>query len=173
MSRIIKHPNQEECGFCYLDTKNNLVMPWYTIGCLEWLIALDLNKMSVFEYGCGRSSLWWQKESKYWNGVDDDKRWSNGGKVTQDKKQYLESSLNYNYDIIIIDGIYRDECTEYALKCLNKDGYLIYDNWEQQSTETFGNYWNRTKELLKSFDCTVYKQPEHVDWKTAVFCKEK
>ena len=173
MNRIIKHPNQEQYGLCYLDTKNNLVMPWYTIGCLEWLITLDLNKMSVYEYGCGRSSLWWQKESKYWNGIDDDKTWSNGGKVTQDKKEYLESSLNYNYDIIIIDGIYRDECTEYALKSLNKNGYLIYDNWEQQSTETFGDYWNRTKKLLKSFDCTVHKQPEHIDWKTAVFCKEK
>jgi hypothetical protein len=172
MNRIIKHPlngTKDDFGWRYLDTKINLTMPWYTIGCLEWLITLNLSELSVFEYGCGLSSLWWKQQCKKWNGVDVDSKWNNNAIITTDENTYIKASTDSLYDIIIIDGSYRDNCTEYALKSINKTGYIICDNWDQTTADTSGDYWNKTKKILSKYEMKVYKEPEHIDWKTAVF----
>ena len=73
MTNIIWHPLNDthpDIGWRYLDTSNNLMYPWYTFGCLEWLNTLDLRDMSVFEYGCGISTLWWNSKVKKCKGVD-------------------------------------------------------------------------------------------------------
>lgn len=173
MNRIIKHPlngTRDDFGWRYLDTETNLTMPWYTIGCLEWLIEIDLSNFSVFEYGCGLSSIWWKNRCKYWDGVDSNSNWSNGGRVIQEQEPYIKACIGNRYDIIVIDGIFRDECTEHALKSIKNNGYIIIDNWEQETTDTSGDYWNKTKKLLEKYEQRIYKEPTHVDWKTAVFC---
>lgn len=172
MSRIIRHPlngTRDDFGWRYLDTQNNLTMPWYTIGCLEWLITLNLSELSVFEYGCGLSSLWWKKNCKRWYGVDIDPKWGNDALITTDKKIYTEASNKDTYDIIVIDGSFRDDCTEHALNSINNDGYIICDNWDQATTNTDGDYWIKTKKILNKYNQIVYKEPLHIDWKTTVF----
>lgn len=177
MNNIIPHPlngTRDDFGWRYLDTSNNLTCPWYTIGCLEWLNTLNLKNMSIFEYGCGISTMWWKDKTEKCAGVDDNLKWSNGCIVpllnddTIDKKRYIESCLNEKYDIIIIDGIYRNECLLYALKCINNGGYLIWDNWNQQTVSEHMPS-DKSKKLLNEYEITVYKEPNHIDWKTAVF----
>lgn len=173
---IISHPengSSVDFDWRYLDTSNNLTCPWYTIGCLEWLNTLNLKNMSIFEYGCGISTSWWKDKVKKCSGVDNQTKWSNGcfvpllnDGITIDEKLYLEACLGDKYDIIIVDGIFRDECTEYALKSIKNGGYLIFDNWDQP---TVGIQWDKTKELLKDYHSIIYKEPNHIDWKTAVF----
>lgn len=130
--------------------------------------------MSIFEYGCGISTMWWKDKTEKCAGVDDNLKWSNGCIVpllnddTIDKKRYIESCLNEKYDIIIIDGIYRNECLPYALKCINNGGYLIWDNWNQQTVSEHMPS-DKSKKLLNEYEITVYKEPNHIDWKTAVF----
>lgn len=177
---IIPHPlngTHPDWGWRYLDTTNNLAFPWYTLDCLKWLITIDIAQFNVFEYGCGWSSLWWQNKVKYWNGVDSNIEWGSkygfnvpvdaNGKL--DNNKYLSACLDNQYDIIVNDGACRDECTEYALKAIKPNGYIICDNWDQESIGTHGNFWNKTKNLLKQYPCNIYHQEGHPDWKTAVF----
>lgn len=146
-------------------------MPWYTRPCLAWLETLDLNDKYVFEYGCGVSSKWYSLRGATGYGVDDQKEWTPkecGFKCTSDKNTYLEYVSNsVKYYLIIIDGIYRDDCTEYAMKYLAPGGYLIADNFEQPSADLA--HWPKTRELTKHLPLTIYKEPEHEDWKTAVW----
>jgi hypothetical protein len=172
MDRIIDHPlngTRDDFGWRYLDIECQLTMPWYTVGCLQWLITQDLKNMSIFEYGCGISSDWWKAQCKKWNGVESDARWSNGGILTSDMEKYIKACLDDVYDIIVIDGIYRNECVEFALQSIKKGGVIIIDNWDQASTDMPIEWWSKANDLLKKYEVSIYKEPSHVDWKTAIF----
>lgn len=180
MSRIIWHPLNDtdpDIGWRYLDTSCDLMMPWYTIGCLEWLVQQNLSEMSVFEYGCGISSTWWRQHCKVWKGVDHNPKWANGGMVplnpngTINDDLYIKAPLGENYDIVVIDGLHRDQCVPQALSVLNPNGHIIIDNWDQPSVGQGMDSWPRALVLLKDFKKAVHKQPTHDDWKTAIFSR--
>jgi predicted O-methyltransferase YrrM len=157
-----------------------LQMPWYTRPCLEWLDTLDIKGKLIFEYGMGNSTKWYASRGAEVFGVDSNPEWGAFANqfghvlVTDNQQDYLyEIYKGYNLntdsgtiDLVIIDGLYRDDCTEHALKCLKPGGILIIDNWEQPSVEP--NDWTKTKELIKDLKQTVYKEPEHPDWRTLV-----
>lgn len=157
-------------------------MPWLTRPCLEWLNSLDLSQMNVFEYGCGASSLWFKSKAYTLAGVDTKKEWVwlRNQWVSDAETEYVRGCLTVwdelfdsqieEWDIIVIDGDFRDDCTEYALKALNKGGYLIADNFEQPSADLA--HWPKTRELTKHLPLTIYKEPGHEDWKTAVWSNE-
>lgn len=172
---ITKTLNPEQ-GWVYFDSKG-IRMPWYTLPCLEWLDGLELKGKCVFEYGLGYSTQWYLSRGAYCFGVESNLDWvpelnlRSMSMFARDKEGYVTainnqlSSTNI-FDIICIDGIYRDECTEYALKRLAKGGYLIVDNFEQPSVQAD---WPKTRELTKDLPLTIYKQPDHYDWQTAVW----
>lgn len=165
---------------------NSVMMPWYTRPCLEWLDKLLINRICVFEYGCGASSLWYASRFANIQGIDNNQNWlflpddDRGGRqcCADNQEKYVrgplldfygtgisKSAIGW-YDLVIIDGIYRDDCTEWALKALKKGGYLIADNFEQPSVEPF---WPKTRELTKNLPISIYKEPTHPDWQTAVW----
>lgn len=153
---------------------NGVTMPWYTRPCLEWLETLDLKERFVFEYGCGESSKWFKSRGAFCFGVDHQEEWLPKGDGYRHRKGELPYCAAVRYlhqwlfDLIIIDGIYRDECTSWALSgCLKKGGYLIADNFEQPSADLA--HWPKTRELTKHLPLTIYKEPEHLDWKTVVW----
>lgn len=156
-----------------LDEKG-IQMPWYTRSCLEWLVTLPLGTMLVFEYGCGESSKWFTENCDLSFGVDSNSEWLpklSGYDLSTTKEEYLSAIEQYvtpeGFDLIIIDGDYRDDCTEHALKHLKKGGYLICDNFEQPSADLA--HWPKTRELTKNMPVMIYKEPGHPDWQTAVF----
>lgn len=170
-------------GYRLRDPDNGLIMPWYTWPCLEWLNGLDLKGKRVFEYGLGDSTLWFMHKGANCYGVDHSIYWwdlcrkynlhkcgFDFSQVYQGAKSYCERPKFYPlFDMIVIDGIFRDECTEYALKYLKPGGYLIIDNFHQPSVEP--NIWTETDRLIKGMPITIYKQPNHYDWQTAVITK--
>lgn len=153
--------------------EDGLILPWYTSPCLEWLMTLDLNGSKVFEYGAGDSTEWYRSRGAKVMGVD------NNPKYADNQRGIFMSSLKEDYvgmvwacsqwqDLIIIDGIWRDECTEHALDNLIQGGYLIIDNYMQPSVEM---EWSRTNELIKGMEQILYKEPDHYDWQTLVVKK--
>lgn len=157
--------------------EHGIQMPWLTRPCLEWLDTLDLKGKRVFEYGVGHSTQWYKRRGTECFGVDSNLDWVKkadpfGEVFYADNEQdylyeiYAPSNFVYLFDLVIIDGDHRDECTEHALKCLKPGGILIIDNWEQPSVEP--NDWTRTKELINDMKQVVYKEPTHPDWKTLV-----
>lgn len=150
-----------------------VIMPWYTRPCLEWLQSLDLKGKRIFEYGVGYSTLWYESKGAITWGVDSSEYWAKlcRARHTNDKGIYIRTIndlyiLQTKFDIICIDGLWRDECTEHALKKVGKGGYIIIDNWKQASADLAD--WPITEKLIEGMNTTVYKEPTHPDWKTLV-----
>lgn len=149
-----------------------LLMPWYTRPFLEKLEKIDFKDQNVFEYGVGNSTIWFRKRGANVFGVDDSPAWAEkiGVPCKIDKESYCGyiQKVRKTFHMIVIDGIYRDECIEYALPLLKKDGVIVIDNWKQPSVDP--NNWDITDRVIeeKNLDLVIYKEPTHPDWSTAV-----
>lgn len=157
-----------------IDESNGLLMPWYTHPFLDELQTWDVSKWNVFEYGAGMSTLWWRNKANHVESVDSSLEWSKTVRAIYSPHydNFIESIRFHDkykeLDCVIIDcepNEWRDNCTEMALNGLKKGGILIIDNYEQPSVEP--NVWTKTNELLKNYECKIFKQPNHADWKTA------
>jgi len=154
----------------YYDTECQLVMGWYVLPCLEWLKEQDTSKWSVFEYGAGYSSIWWRVNCKEVHSVDSHPIWAKamGVELAEIKEDYLNAIKNTGlYECIVIDGDYRPECVAMSMDCLLPRGFMIIDNWE----ETDGFDCAGIDKILSGWHKRVFQQPNHSDWRTAVFRK--
>lgn len=158
--------------------ETGLVLPWYTKSFLDELVTWDLKDKVVFEYGCGASTLWWAANARLVYAVESDPDWHAAVTETYpnncvvarplDLKDYVGSIKHMHdgfFDIIVIDGIRRDECVPIALRSLNPKGVLIFDNWMQPSVEV---QREETQRLLLALPHKIYKQTGHPDWQTLV-----
>lgn len=177
----------------FIDDDSGLVFPWFTKPFLDELTTWKLDDKRVFEYGIGRSTLWWLKRAKEVIGVETDGQWIDN--VADEVKKfridytnwtcwqekvvpgevelrsgYVNSIYNHEgqFDIIVIDGSYRDECVAAALTKIKDGGIIICDNWEQDYV------WDSIMagRLLDPWKATIYVQPDHTNhegrpWRTA------
>jgi hypothetical protein len=119
---------------------------WYTYPAIEYLNNLDFSQKSIFEYGSGNSSIFWAKKSKNVISIEHDEKWFNKVKSNLRENQTLllktnegyENSIseeNKNFDVVVIDGIRRVECSKVIQGRLNKDSdegfMIILDNSER------------------------------------------
>lgn len=115
-------------------------IPWYTYPAIEYFNQLDAKGLRVFEYGSGNSSLYWaRKGADVWS-VEHDPGWCETmGKRSAQLKDLLlrESCESYasaisevggEFDVIVIDGAWRNECVRAALPFLSPEGVFILDN---------------------------------------------
>jgi hypothetical protein len=154
--------------------EHGIQMPWYTRPCLEVIDKWDFNGKYIFEYGVGYSTLWYRSRGAICFGVDMNNHWYSivynydlRMALAFNEGQYLSCIDDYKtvYDIVIIDGNFRDDCTEYALRNLKPGGKLILDNWLQPEVEEF---WPKTEALIKGMPIEIYKEPDHANWQTAI-----
>ncbi len=127
--------------------KNGQLIPWYTYPAIEYIKQLDFFDKTVFEYGSGNSTIFWAKRCLKAVSIEDNSQWYDKMssqlpanveyKLIPDKAEYVASinTFSEGFDIIIIDGNHRYECTVEALKKLNSDGIIILDNsdWHEKS----------------------------------------
>jgi len=171
LNPLIPHPTLE---WRYIDPVTGLIMPWLTLPCLEWLQNQPVANWRVFEYGSGYSTFWWSTIAKSNISVEYDKEWAQKTRSMQRSTQhtYVDSILphaiaNGKFDCIVIDGHYRDQCIEPALKSVRYGGYLIIDNYHQSSADWPEDAWKETDAILNNnFSKVVFHQQGHPDWKT-------
>lgn len=123
---------------------DNKSIPWYTYSSIDFLKKRIKNKVNVFEYGCGNSTIWWSERAQAVYSVEDDQEWHSKvsnkvkGNVTvnlaKSDTDYIHEIKNSGkcFDVICIDGTYRNECASVCLDYLTNDGIIIFDNsdWE-------------------------------------------
>jgi hypothetical protein len=115
-------------------------LPWYTYPAIGYLDQLDVSGQVVFEYGCGNGTLYWARRGATVWAVEDDKQWYDmviskaqaNLKIifAEDREAYIAAiaCAKVNFDIIVIDGNYRESCVATALKFLKPTGFVILDN---------------------------------------------
>lgn len=124
--------------------RNNNPVPWFTYPAIAYLDSLNLSDKDVFEYGSGNSTVYFAKKARSITSVESDESWFQEvkQKLAQQKREnaqlifccgkqdyvgQLEKS-GRKYDIIVIDGLYREECSKIAQKYLKPEGIIILDD---------------------------------------------
>jgi hypothetical protein len=120
-------------------------LPWYTYPAIEYCNQLDASGLNLFECGSGNSSLYWaHKGANVWC-VENDPAWHETMKsksaqlrgislrTTSEAYASAIAEVGQQFDIVIIDGMWRNECAAKALAYVRKEGFIILDNsdWYQ------------------------------------------
>lgn len=115
-------------------------VPWYTYPAIEYLRQLDASGLDIFEYGCGNSSLFWARKGAHVWSVEHDAQWHasmseqssllRGLMLREDKLGYAQAvhAPGGQFDIIIVDGVWRNECAMEAISKIKPEGLIILDN---------------------------------------------
>jgi hypothetical protein len=113
-------------------------IPWFTYPSIEYFDQLDLSNKVMLEWGAGNSSLFFSKKVKYLYSIEHNIEWFEQVKRKNIKNQKLileednyanrARDLSKFFDIILIDGIDRVNCSKVAVDIINKGGLIILDN---------------------------------------------
>jgi hypothetical protein len=114
--------------------------PWFTTSCIAFLQPRLRGEFRVLEFGAGNSTLFFAKHVAYVHSIEDNPEWYQRlqSQIGQDnvRLELLEGeayvraaeSATEPFQIIVIDGSRRLECTRNALPHLAHDGVVILDN---------------------------------------------
>jgi len=154
-------------------------IPWFTYPAIEYLNQLDFSKKVIFEFGSGNSTIYWAERSKEVYSVEDNHEWyvKISDKITKNvqinfvekKEDYISNILKYpdEFDVIIIDGKYRLDCVQNALKKLRPDGFIILDNsdWHEKASKLL-----RDNNLIE-VDMSGFGPINNYTWTTSFYFK--
>ena len=118
-------------------------IPWYVPDANRFLQQRDWSGCTCFEYGSGYSTPWYARRFSHVYTVEHDREWlsrvddlvKSFDNVTifacSDIEDYVRAvdrtGVEY-FDLISIDGIFRNECFEYSVGRLKPNGILVLDN---------------------------------------------
>jgi hypothetical protein len=175
-----------------IDSNNGLVEPWWTHPCLDVIKQWDLTKSKWLEFGAGLSTGWLRSKCAWVDSIEATYEWANrsemycidnsllNGRVNwmeladgdeQGKSKYFGLIPDTRYDIISVDGIFRDDCLQWAIDHFKgREGILIVDNLNQDYV------WisERAMKVIEPYDHVTYVQPDHFNnegkpWNTRIF----
>jgi predicted O-methyltransferase YrrM len=170
-----------------------LIQCWWTHPCLDQLEQSDFSGLTWLEFGCGRGTSWLRSKCGYVVSIETDPDWAaqaqgdcleaglhNGtilgqhlrDGIAEDIPKYFAMIPAYEkFDIISVDGIFRDECLQWALNHFKgRGGLLIVDNLDQNFV------WESEAalKLMEPHPCEIYYQPNHTNhwgkpWNTRIY----
>lgn len=154
-------------------------VPWYTYPAIEQLRQYDFSTCSIFEYGCGNSSLWWASRSAIVTSVEHNLEWMN--RIAEkapgnlrlihhpEKEDYVACIRKAAgpFDVIIIDGRWRLACAGEALAHLKPGGLIVFDNsdWYAEAPQAL------TGQGFVRFDYSGFGPVNNYCWSTSLFCR--
>lgn len=134
--------SQEDPSFS-IDAASGLVLPWWTRPALSWLLDSHVGGWSVFEWGCGRSSVWFDRHALRYAGIESNHKHvlvpgvlhvpvdQHPHDVESDDSQppYVTEARRFGlHDLVVVDGIYRRGCFRLAPEIIKPGGSLVIDN---------------------------------------------
>ncbi|WP_141551676.1 class I SAM-dependent methyltransferase [Natrinema sp. CBA1119] len=125
--------------------KNGEEIPWMTYSSINFLDE-RLAGTRLFEYGGGNSTVWYADRASKVVSVEDDEKWYRKIKPLMPENASLHhiSAETYAnsiqsrgpFDVIIIDGLDRNQCIEAAVPELSDSGIIILDDAQRQKYKT-------------------------------------
>lgn len=160
---------------------SNDAIPWYTYPAIEYLNTLNFAGCKVFEFGSGNSSRYWAEKSQEVISVEDNSEWfqfssahmSENQKVLlkSDRASYVAaiSEQNKLFDVIVIDGNWRKDCTIAAMSSLKSGGIIVLDNSDRVEEKSCGKLLR--KEGFVQIDFNGFGPINAYCWTTSIFLK--
>ena len=131
-------------------------IPWIAYPAIDFIRRHLKPNMTVFEFGCGGSTLWWAALAREVVAVEHDHAWFqqmvgivpdnvNLIEVALDKEQEYAKTVahpkfNDRFDIVFVDGRDRSNCLRNCLNALRSSGIIILDNSDRLEYRDAINY---------------------------------
>lgn len=163
---------------------NGNPIPWMTYCSISFLDKRINSDMSVFEYSCGNSTLWWAKRVQKLISCEHDKVWHERMKqLIPANVELYQIDLEYGgaychkiseysqaFDIIVIDGRDRNNCAKNCLHALKKNGVIIWDNSDRECYREGYDYL--LQHGYKRIDLEGMGPVNEIAWCTSIFYRE-
>lgn len=126
-------------------------LPWYTFPAIDFLVPADFSTSRVLEIGAGQSTLWWAVRSREVISLEGDQDWlayvaahlpSNAHVILAlGQASHVLERVAGQFDVIVIDGLVRQDYAAQVLPFLKPGGIVIVDNsegyWGGDATGTY------------------------------------
>jgi hypothetical protein len=163
---------------------NGNPLPWMTYSAISFLEKRINQNMTVFEYSCGNSTLWWANRVKKIISCEHDKTWyERMSKISLSNVELHHIDLEYGgaychkvseysqtFDVIVIDGRDRVNCAKNCLNALKIDGVIIWDNSDREAYAEGYNYLIQNG--YKRLDFEGMGPINVYSWCTSIFYKD-
>lgn len=166
--------------------RDGVELPWFTYSSIEFISEKLNSTLSVFEYGSGNSTLWFSRSVDEIISVEHDLGWHS--KMAEKMKlktnvnyffrdlesgEYEKEILNYKekFDVVIIDGRQRIQCTFNSIDALKADGVIIFDNSDRDSYDEAYSFLG--SKGFKRINFWGLGPINSYSWCTSVFYREK
>lgn len=114
-------------------------IPWYTYPAIEYVERLALKGKRIFEFGCGHSTRYWCRRGASVTAVEHSREWFEevtafaGGAnlLFRDERDSYVAALReagVSFDVIVIDGVWRERCVDEAIARAAPHTVIILDN---------------------------------------------
>lgn len=119
--------------------------PWFTYSFIDFLTERLDDNFDVFEFGSGNSTLFFANRIKHVTSVEHNTEWYNKliSKIPDNVNLLLSKTesvddyvgliklSNKKFDMVFIDGIHRNECSQSAVEILCERGVIVLDDSER------------------------------------------
>lgn len=124
-------------------------IPWYTYPCIDFLKFRNFDNKTVLEFGAGQSTLWWAQKASRVIALEGDEDWlrrlkpevpanadvhlvpvGSASACVDGVNRILADYPDMRFDVVVIDGLWRDEMIDIAARVVKDDGIVICDNAE-------------------------------------------
>lgn len=169
---------------------NNKAIPWTTYSFIDFISGRLSKDFTMLEYGSGNSSRYFSERVKEIYSIEDNKEWfeivkknnpANAHVILAEEGmiQYTQciSTLGKTFDIIFVDGSYRNECIRYAMSYLTPSGVIVLDdtnfnhNGKDDYQESFDflkengfkriDFWGISPSLFYRKSTSVFYKPDN------------
>lgn len=156
-------------------------VPWYTYPAIEYLSSFDFRDCDVFEFGSGNSSSFWASRVRNVVSVESDKEWfeaiDRNKQPNQsllhraDASRYVSALAEQGrlFDVIVIDGKWRDQCVQEAPRHLRAGGMIVLDNSDRMLEQECGTALR--EQGFIQVDFSGFGPINGYCWTTSVFMK--
>jgi hypothetical protein len=122
-----------------LPTGGAEAVPYLPMSLTAWLEPRLLTTDRVFEYGCGGSTLWFASRVREVRSIETDAKWATRVQapanvtvrlIDRSDPGYPSSIRNAAppFDVVLIDGLARNECVDAAVGALAAHGLVLLDD---------------------------------------------
>lgn len=126
--------------------------PWISYDAQRLLAAfLREEPRTVLEFGSGQSTHWYAARAKALISIENDREWfaiverqlagmpNVSYRLAADRASYSSPDVARPFDLVMIDGAWRDDCARFALECVAPDGVIYLDNSDKGASQATGD----------------------------------
>jgi hypothetical protein len=143
-------------------------IPWLTYPAIAFLSERVHRDWRVLEFGAGMGTQWWAKRVGFHVALEHDPVWAeriaktSSAKVLQTSdlsaKRYLAPAIGYGlFDVVIVDGLFRNECLNAACELVSERGVILLDDAQRADYKPAID-----SVLARGFRCLPFHGPQPV-----------